>query len=172
MPGAGRMHPRRRVAGPLEGGERLHDDARRVARGRRTAANSAPCPAVPEAVITGFGELDRLRRCTPRRRPIGSVSHARDTPATSGRRAVVADVLGHALHGGQGRLDGGDRADSVGDGRLADLLAVAACAATLALRRVDHERDLAVGDQVDRVDPVAVGDLADDCVDADSEAGR
>ena len=85
---------------------------------------------------------------------------------------LVADVFGHSLHGGQGRLDGGDRADPVGVGRLADLLAVAARPAALALRRVDDEGDLAAGDQVDGVDPVPVGDLADDGVDARPRSWR
>ena len=60
----------------------------------------------------------------------------------------------------------------MGDSGLADLFAVAARPATLPLRGVDDEGDVATGDQVDGIDPVAIGDLADDGVDADPEAGQ
>ena len=60
---------------------------------------------------------------------------------------LPARPFGEALHRGERGLDRRDRAHPVQVRRLADLLAVGTTAA--ALRRVDDEADLAVGDQVD-----------------------
>ena len=151
-----RVQPRRRVAGPLVGGERLDDDRAERRRGRSSAASSVAVAGRARGRHHRVGAARPSRRCTrgrsasaPRRRRRRDRSSAdasrqtpsrspRGTPAASGPRASSPALLGEALDGGERGVDRRHAADPVQAGRLADLLAVGAAAA--ALRRVDDER--------------------------------
>ena len=113
-PGGRRVQPRRRVAGPLERGQRLDDD--RAERGQVDVGRPARCrsPAVPDAVITGFGSATEPI-CTgwarARGRPAPTCSpHGAWCSCSERTVERLAALLGEALHGGERGLDGGDQA--------------------------------------------------------------
>ena len=118
MPPCGLVHPGRRVAGPRLGGQRLDHHRAQRGRGRRSGASSAPWPAVPDAVITGFGsstDPTRVVRSTTgaparrrrrQRRPTLTAGSC-CTPAVvllqAAHRQRVAGPVGHAGGRGPGR---------------------------------------------------------------------
>src|SRR5262245_59157892 len=63
---------------------------------------------------------------------------------------LVVGPVGHALGGGDAGGRGGETRDRVHVGCGADVIAVGT--RTAAARTVDHEVDLAAGDEIDRVD--------------------
>ena len=143
---AGRMHSRRRVALPLERRQRLHDVGAEIGK-IEERLELRPVPRRPRRRHHRIGQLHRpnpdpsvnvqnVRETSTRSRSASGVIEASATVIflQGAHGEVVADVFGHSLHGGQRCLDGGHRADPMGDGGLADLLTVAASPATLTLR--------------------------------------
>ena len=179
-PGAGRVQPRRRVARPLERGERLDDAPRRAPTGRGTARARRRARPCPTPVMHRVRQLDRARptRRTASAPPVDRAGvHARPSsapvvaPAAAGPSMRSAGLLGHALHRGERGLDRGDRADPV-----ASSAALRICSPSVRPPRpcgvLITKLTLPSAIRSTAVELGALADLADDQVDRLAEAGE
>ena len=162
------VHPRRRVAGPRLGRQRLHHH--RAERGQVHVAGQ---------LVTVAGRArrrhDRVATARPIRRAVRQIAggldagpHSIELRADLGVDAPVvllqaadlegvAGPVGHAVGRGQAGGRRGEQRHPVGPGRGADVGAVGAWPA--APRAVDHQLDLPAGDELDRVGPAGLAQL-------------
>ena len=158
IPAPAGVHPGRRVAGPRE---RRPATSRRPRRAPARSKYGGQLGAVPGRARRRH---DRVRQRRPSRpdvvRSTASadgpaspcvVSARRGTPAAGAPAARGAACSAMPWAAASAALDRGDAADPVDAGRLADC-SPSARGPPCPCGRVDHEADLAAGDQVDGVD--------------------